>query len=232
MCRCSRGSSRRGYRATSEPGCPGRHRRRHAGGRGDPGTMGYTSIAADPSSPGCTRSSPDDRSRCWVLPPAGGRSRLGHGGDPRGGSRRPRHRGAVPELRRVAGVDQPRRAGLRRPARPRPPPQLGFLGDFLSTSVLIGSSPASASRCSPDRSPTCSGSARARGTGSSSSGGRSRTSGRERVDRAFAAGALAIILGFKRFLPAVPGAVVAVILRSSCRPASTPPRTAWPWSAP
>ena len=54
--------------------------------------------------------------------------------------------------------------------------RLGFIGDFLSSSVPSDSSPGWASRCSPARSPTCSASKRAPEPGSSSSGGRSPTS--------------------------------------------------------
>ena len=122
--------------------------------------------------------------------------------------------GLTPELRRVAGLDQPRRARLRRPAGPRPAAQARLprrLPERLG--ARSASSPASASRCSPGRSPTCSGSRRARATGSSSSGGRSPTSATPTCwTVAFAVGTLAIIIGFKRFLPKVPGAVVAVIL--------------------
>ena len=92
--------------------------------------------------------------------------------------------------------------------------KLGFLGDFLSTSVLVGFLTGVGIQVfdRPDprhaRDP--------QGLGQLVRAAvvrRSPTSATPtRWTVAFAAGALAIILGFKRFVPAVPGAVVAVIL--------------------
>ena len=63
------------------------------------------------------------------------------------------------------------------------------------------------------RSPTCSGSPRARATGSSSSGPGSSSLGDIQWETAaFAAATVLIIVGFKKFAPRVPGALVAVVL--------------------
>jgi MFS superfamily sulfate permease-like transporter len=45
---------------------------------------------------------------------------------------------------------------------------------------------------------------------------------------AFAAATLALILGFKRFAPRVPGAIIAVALLIVCRRSPTRPRMEWP----
>ena len=144
----------------------GRHRRRDARGGRDPRDDGLHLDRPDArSSPGCTpSSSPPWSSPCWA---------------PRGCSswvrtRRPRRSwppgwpvsaspGCTPDSAGVGGLLQPGRAGLRRPAGPGAAAAAGFLGDFLSASVLIGFLTGVGIQVLPGRSPTCSASPRARG---------------------------------------------------------------------
>ena len=91
--------------------------------------------------------------------------------------------------------------------------KLGFIGDFLSTSVLVGFLTGVGIQVLTGQLPDMLGIPK----GSGSWFEQQWWTITHVVDAnawtvAFAAGALAIILGFKRFVPAVPGAVVAVIL--------------------
>ncbi len=96
--------------------------------------------------------------------------------------------------------------------------RLGFLGDFLSASVLIGFLTGVGIQVFAGQIPDMLGIPK--GTGNwfqqqwhtlTNLGSTSLTT------LAFAVGTLVIILGFKRFLPQVPGAIVAVVLSIGCR---------------
>jgi high affinity sulfate transporter 1 len=91
--------------------------------------------------------------------------------------------------------------------------RLGFLGDFLSASVLVGFLSGVGIQVFTGQLPAMLGISK--GTGRWFEQQWHTITNLGNVDWAtfaFAAGALAIILGFKRFLPKVPGAIVAVIL--------------------
>ena len=97
-----------------------RHRRRDAGRGRDPGDDGLHLDRADPRG---HRPVHGHLSHLGVraprlLPAAGGRCRLRDRRHPCRRARRARHRRTPAELRRMAGLDQPGRAGLRRAAGP------------------------------------------------------------------------------------------------------------------
>ena len=144
--------------------------------------------------------------------------------------------GLTPELAEWLALTQPRRRSSAAACCSSP----GCCGSASSATSCprrcsSASSPASASRCSPARSPTCSGSPRARATGSSSSGTTmTHLGGNEPADPGVRGRhRWRIILGFKRFAPAVPGAIVAVVLLDHRVGAlHDAQRTAWRWSGP
>ena len=91
--------------------------------------------------------------------------------------------------------------------------RLGFLGDFLSASVLIGFLTGVGVQVFTGQVPDMLGIPK--GSGSWLQQQWSLLTSLGSIDwltAAFAAGTLILILGFKRFLPAVPGAIVAVVL--------------------
>lgn len=91
--------------------------------------------------------------------------------------------------------------------------RLGFLGDFLSASVLIGFLTGVGIQVFSGQLPDMLGIPK--GTGSWLEQQWHLLTNLGSIDwltTAFAIGTLAIILGFKKFLPAVPGAIVAVVL--------------------
>jgi high affinity sulfate transporter 1 len=91
--------------------------------------------------------------------------------------------------------------------------RLGFLGDFLSASVLIGFLTGVGIQVFTGQIPEMLGIPKGSGTWFQQQWHTLTHLGDTSLPTlAFAVGALAIILGFKRFLPSVPGAVVAVIL--------------------
>jgi MFS superfamily sulfate permease-like transporter len=110
--------------------------------------------------------------------------------------------------------------------------RLGFLGDFLSASVLIGFL-TGVRHLGPDRpDPDMLGIRRAPETGSSSSGHAHASDDASLWTVAFAAGTLLIIVGCKLISRKIPGAVIAVISRSCCPTCWTPPVTGWPCIGP
>jgi high affinity sulfate transporter 1 len=91
--------------------------------------------------------------------------------------------------------------------------KLGFLGDFLSTSVLVGFLTGVGIQVLTGQIPDMLGIAKGSGNWFQQQWWTiTHLTDANGWTVAFAVGALAIILGFKRFVPAVPGAVVAVIL--------------------
>jgi MFS superfamily sulfate permease-like transporter len=91
--------------------------------------------------------------------------------------------------------------------------RLGFLGDFLSASVLIGFLTGVGVQVATGQLPDMLGIAKGTGSWFQQQWDLITNLGSVQwLTVAFAVGTLAIILGFKRFLPAVPGAIVAVIL--------------------
>ncbi len=91
--------------------------------------------------------------------------------------------------------------------------KLGFIGDFLSTSVLVGFLTGVGIQVLTGQIPDMLGISKGSGSWFEQQWWTiTHLTDANGWTVAFAAGALAIILGFKRFAPAVPGAVVAVIL--------------------
>ena len=104
--------------------------------------------------------------------------------------------------------------------------RLGFLGDFLSASVLVGFLTGVGIQVFTGQIPDMLGIPK--GTGNWFEQQWStiiHLTDANAWTVAFAAGTLVIILGFKRYLPVVPGAVVAVILSIILSSTLTPPRT-------
>ncbi|MFN8129607.1 MAG: SulP family inorganic anion transporter [Candidatus Nanopelagicales bacterium] len=91
--------------------------------------------------------------------------------------------------------------------------RLGFLGDFLSASVLIGFLTGVGVQVATGQLPDMLGIPKGAGNWLQQQWELITSLGSiQWLTLAFALGALAIILGFKKFLPVVPGAIVAVIL--------------------
>ncbi len=91
--------------------------------------------------------------------------------------------------------------------------KLGFLGDFLSSSVLIGFLTGVGIQVLTGQIPDMLGIPKGKGTWFQQQWYMLTHLGQTVLPSlAFALGTLAIILGFKRFIPKVPGAIVAVIL--------------------
>ena len=91
--------------------------------------------------------------------------------------------------------------------------RLGFLGDFLSASVLIGFLTGVGVQVATGQLPDMLGIPKGAGNWLQQQWELITNLGAVQwLTVAFAAGTLAIILGFKRFLPVVPGAIVAVVL--------------------
>ncbi|GAA3628207.1 SulP family inorganic anion transporter [Microlunatus ginsengisoli] len=91
--------------------------------------------------------------------------------------------------------------------------KLGFLGDFLSASVLIGFLTGVGIQVLTGQIPDMLGIAKGKGTWFQQQWYMLTHLGQTQLPSlAFALGTLAIILGFKRFVPKVPGAIIAVIL--------------------
>ncbi len=91
--------------------------------------------------------------------------------------------------------------------------RLGFLGDFLSASVLIGFLTGVGVQVFTGQIPDMLGIPKGSGSWLEQQWDLITNLGSiDWLTTAFAAGTLAIILGFKKFLPAVPGAIVAVVL--------------------
>src|SRR6476469_4313347 len=91
--------------------------------------------------------------------------------------------------------------------------RLGFLGDFLSASVLIGFLTGVGIQVFAGQIPDMLGISKGSGNWFEQQWNTVTHLGETSLPTlAFAAGTLALILGFKRFAPAVPGAVVAVVL--------------------
>ena len=175
-----------------------------------PETMGYTSIAQTPVVTGLyTIIFPTLAFALLGLLAAAGRGRrLGDGRDHGRRARRARHRRALAELAGVARLREPGGPGLRWAAVLARLLKLGFLGDFLSASVLIGFLTGVGIQVLTGQIPGMLGIPK--GTGNwfqqqwytlthlaDASG----------PTVAYAAGTLIIILGCKRFAPKVPGAV-------------------------
>jgi high affinity sulfate transporter 1 len=91
--------------------------------------------------------------------------------------------------------------------------KLGFLGDFLSSSVLIGFLTGIGIQVFTGQIPDMLGIDKGSGTWFQQQWHvLTHLGDTSLATLAFAAGALAIIVGFKRFLPRVPGAIIAVVL--------------------
>jgi high affinity sulfate transporter 1 len=91
--------------------------------------------------------------------------------------------------------------------------RLGFLGDFLSASVLIGFLTGVGVQVFTGQLPDMLGIPKGSGSWLEQQWDLITNLGSiDWLTAAFAAGTLVIILGFKKFLPAVPGAIVAVVL--------------------
>jgi high affinity sulfate transporter 1 len=91
--------------------------------------------------------------------------------------------------------------------------RLGFIGDFLSASVLIGFLTGVGVQVLTGQIPSMLGISKGTGNWFEQQWHTLTSLGSVQGETvAFAAGTLAIILGFKRFLPRVPGSIVAVVL--------------------
>ena len=97
--------------------------------------------------------------------------------------------------------------------------RLGFLGDFLSASVLIGFLTGVGIQVIGGQIPEMLGVPKGAGAGSTAVGLDQGHPDASLPDGGVCAvGTLVIILGFKRFFPGCPGAIVAVVLSSSSPP--------------
>src|SRR3954451_4107160 len=96
--------------------------------------------------------------------------------------------------------------------------RLGFIGDFLSSSVLIGFLTGVGIQVLSGQIPDLLGIPKGTGNWFQQQWHTLTTLGSTSLTTLlFAVGTLVIILGFKKFLPQVPGAIVAFVLSSSCR---------------